>query len=168
MDTAQKVIDKALSKIGVKILGVSVSADQYTDAIESLNDMMTSLDGNGINLGYSIVSAKEDSVTIPDFASAFVKSRLALKLASDYNITAAVELQNEAKAEKKAVLSYLVKQNLGKGRLPSTLPLGGSWISGEARYPADEDIDAVTSSGNYLEDEQGFKIAGPDQYEESN
>ena len=47
-ETAQKAIDKALTDVGVKMLGVDVTDQQYTDAIESLNDMVALLEIEGI------------------------------------------------------------------------------------------------------------------------
>ena len=166
-NTAKQVIDKAAFKAGIKILGVDLTSAQYTDFIDSLNDMMSELDIDGYRFGYTVISAQTETVTVPDYALSFVKTRLALKLCSDNRIEPSVILVGEAEASSKIIERFRSKEKLPVS-FPDTLPMGGSDRS-SCLFAEDLYQDAaVDSSGDYVIDEQGFVVTMDDETEEVN
>ncbi len=84
MATALEVINKALSLIGAKDAYNDADSVDIATGIESLNDLMMTLDADGIKLGYQKVSAQTDEIGVPDWALSMVKYNLAMALAPEY------------------------------------------------------------------------------------
>lgn len=82
--TAQLFIDRALTIIKYKAAGITLEDQEYSDAIDSFNDMMEELEANDIRLGFSYLTRKEEAVTIPDWARRFIKLKLAVTLAPEF------------------------------------------------------------------------------------
>jgi len=93
--TAGEVIKAALQRIMVQASEADLEADEYADAMMSLNAMMSSWLSDGIDLGYTDVDNVSDTVTVPAGAIRGIIANLALEVAPDYGgkVTAALAAQ---------------------------------------------------------------------------
>ena len=133
MATAREYIYRSLAKLGVKAAETTIEASELNDGIETLNDMMTELEGSGILLGYVAVNSGDDEVTVPREVQGAIKANLAVRLASDYSRPVTAELAAEVKASTNNLLRSIV--NLDNVAYPSTLPTG----SGNRCYEDEDD-----------------------------
>lgn len=143
MATAREYVYRALAKLGVKSAETTIEASELNDGIETLNDMMTELEGSGILLGYVAVNSGDDEVRIPREAQGAIKANLAVRLASDYSRPVTAELAAEVKASTNNLLRSTVK--LDNVAYPSTLPMG----SGNRCYEDDENFFTEESKVNF-------------------
>lgn len=128
MAKASKVISRALSLIGVKSSETDVTDQEMTDAIDALNDIMFALDIDGIKIGYTEVTDKDDEVTVPDSTLGYVKSSLAIALAAEYDRQISPELVAQHEFYKNIVLTRFI--DIDEPIYPDTLPIGSGYIDG--------------------------------------
>ena len=85
--SASRIIDRALSTIGVLEAEESATAAQAQDALDTLNDILNEWDRRGIGGGFSDATLSTELTLDPDEYRA-IRLWLALDLASEYQVTA--------------------------------------------------------------------------------
>lgn len=152
------IINRAMSKIGVKRPGIPLEDDDISDAIAELNDMMTEIDASGTKLGYTIVSFQDDDITTPDWSYGAIRANLAIRLAPDYDTVVSPALAQQAAESWKIVLKRTVE--IGETNFPDTLPVGqGNEYWNYQRFFVDEyRNDLMTGSGGTLADAENINI----------
>lgn len=86
MATAGDVITASLRKAGVIRETQNPTAEQYRDALDTFNEMMSEMDGDGINVGDYPVSAVEDVLAVDRQHLGAVKILFAVHLAADHGL----------------------------------------------------------------------------------
>jgi hypothetical protein len=81
--SAQRIINRALSTIGVLEAEESATSAQAVDALDTLNDILNEWDARGISGGYSDVELSDELILDPDEYRA-LRLWLALDLAPEY------------------------------------------------------------------------------------
>jgi hypothetical protein len=122
MATVADVAKRSLSRILVQGSEAPLEADEYQSFIMDLNNYMTSLEAEGVNLGYTIVYNLADEVTVPMGALAGIIDNMAVRVAPDYGATASQELIQNAVNGMKAM--RMLGQKIPRGHYPGTLPRG--------------------------------------------
>jgi hypothetical protein len=120
--TVEQVAKASLGSILVQGSEAPLNPDDYQAFIFALNNYMTSLDADGIALGYTVVSSLNDQVTIPIGALRGVIANMAIEVAPDYGATVTEALALRAKQGMDAMRK--LGQSMGETRYPSTLPRG--------------------------------------------
>lgn len=147
-ETAQQVISDALQEILVKAAEVPLTADETATGIRYLNRMMTALDADGIALGFTVITAPNQTVTIADGAIEGVIANLALKLAKQFNKPITADLAQRARDG--LVTLRKLGVSIAPTSLPSELPIGsgneGDWET-DHFYPGDGDAIAAETNG---------------------
>ena len=150
MATAGQVIKAALQKILVQASEAPLEADEYADAILSMNTYMLDLDAQGVSLGYTEVTAIDDEVTIPTGALRGLIYNLAEEVAPEYDglVTQTLSLIAQRGEETMRILG----QTIGGTLYPSTLPIGsGNYEHGfnsPKFYPEAEDTILAETTGS--------------------
>lgn len=122
MATAQKIIDRAFSKIGVKAAETPLTAAEISDGLDSLNDLLSAWDATGVLKGVAPVESADTDLEEPRYATGAIKAHLAIILAGEYGVPLSPSLIGEADH----FMRYLVtaSTNLEDVAFPSTLPKG--------------------------------------------
>lgn len=156
--TAIDIINRALSKLGVKRAGVELTEEEINDSIDELNDMMLEIDATGVKLGYTIVSDKTDVITAPDWAYGAIRSNLAVRMAHDFDIAITPALAQQAEASWEAVLQRVVE--VGPVQFPDIMPIGSGneYWNYERFFKDTYRNDLRTGSGGTLTDEENINI----------
>lgn len=128
MATVADVAKRSLSRILVQGSEAPLQADEYQSFVEDLNNYMASLEANGIHLGYTIVYNLGDEVTVPMGALGGIIDNMAVRVASDYGMTASPELITSATIGLRSM--RMLGQKRPKSQMPGTLPVG------TGNYPA--------------------------------
>lgn len=84
MSTNVQIIDDALRALGVIAETQVSSAEQGTNALRKLNQLMEAWAAEGVEVGYFAQTATTDDCPIPAWAEKGVTSRLAKALLADY------------------------------------------------------------------------------------
>ena len=84
MTTNVVILGDALRLLGVIAEGESPSAEQGTNALRALNQMLERWTEDGIELGYFAQSSTTDTCPIPAWAEQGVTSKIAQRLMADY------------------------------------------------------------------------------------
>lgn len=122
MATAESFIVRAFSKAGIKTAETSLEASEIEDGLDQLNDMLSSWEFSGIQLGFEPVMDKDSEIRVPRFAHAAIKSNLAVALGPEYSQSPKPVLLAEAALTKSELLNAIIK--IGPVEYPSTLPIG--------------------------------------------
>jgi hypothetical protein len=85
MTTAQHIINRAYSKVGIKAAETPLQATEVQDGLDVLNDLLAEWDATGILKGVSPVKLASDIVEAPRHADGALKAVLAIRLANEYN-----------------------------------------------------------------------------------
>jgi hypothetical protein len=133
MATAAQVTEAALKRILVQGANASLQADEYADAVDSMNNFMLDLDANGVSLGYTFVNSLSDEVTIPTGALRGLIANLAVDISPDYGGEVSPALVKAADDGLKTM--YQLGVSVSPASFPGTLPKG---------------------SGNYVEESSPF------------
>lgn len=121
MATANDIITRALTRLGVRASETSLQADEIQDGLDLLNDMLSNWE-QVYSLGFSPVQGITDEVRIPRFANSAVIDSLAIMMAPEYSRPVSPALVAAAEMAMKNMLTSIV--NIGDVDMPSTLPLG--------------------------------------------
>lgn len=121
-ETAGAIIRDALTELTAQADEQPVEAVDMQTGIRFLNRMMSSLDATGVKLGYTLVDAPNDVLTIPAGAVEGVVFNLALRLANGYDIPVSQSLGMMASESLKTLEIIGVK--IGNSNFGSTLPIG--------------------------------------------
>jgi hypothetical protein len=146
----REVVTDALEEIIVQTSEYPISASDGKKAIRALNDMMTSWDAKGINLGYTIVSDMKDEVTVPRGAILGIKKNLAISLAKSFDEPVTDDLRIEARDGLRTIISISIGGSTTE--YPCTLPQGsGNTYPGYADnkfYPEQESTILTETGGS--------------------
>ena len=112
MTTNSEIISDALREIGVIEQGGVASASQASEALRTLNRMMSVWAVNGIDLGYFSQTDTNDDCPVPEWAEFAVINLLAAALASNYGQTVTMELAGKASSAFDQVQREAVKHNM--------------------------------------------------------
>lgn len=159
---AKTVIDAALTKLGIKAIGVDVTEEQYTQGVFALNNFMVEADAATTKVGYSIVLDKNDDTTIPDYAVSFVVNSLAVELSSDYQVEVPPAVVAAVNRGKKAVDYHLTELETSIA-YPENLPLGNHRSSGRSfnrRFAGNPRANYVEDHLDELLDDDGTNVEG--------
>jgi len=163
MATAKQIIDGSLLDLQVKTAGVDLTDSEYNDSIVVLNQMMLSLDRSGIRLSYTVVSDKDESITVPDWSEAMIRARLAIKLATMFGAQVSESLRLSVIEETSIVNNSIV--SVIQPILPNTLPRGaghGTCSSGgysNSRFFQNTQANDLLAGNNQnLEDDEGIQL----------
>jgi|TARA_R110000772_G_scaffold9003_5_gene29625 hypothetical protein len=155
MATVAQLAKSALQRIIVQASEAPLEPDEYADFIFTMNAWFAELDGQGIALGYTVVTDIGDEVTIPAAALRGAIANLAIEVAPDYN---GIVTPGLAKAARDGFNTIrLVGQSMGRSRFPSTLPIGSGnegslyGYSGTFYPDAEKEILAETTGSISLE-----------------
>ncbi len=156
--TALDIIERSLSKIGVKRSGVSLTDDEISDSISELNDMMTELDASGTKLGYTIISSSSDEITTPDWTWGAMRSNLAIRLAPEFDAVITQALAVQASDGYNAILKRTV--TIDRVQFPDTLPIGAGneYWNYERFFKNDYDNDILTGSHQTLSTDENINL----------
>jgi hypothetical protein len=122
--TAGDIASSALKLILVEAGDSPLEPDEYADALMAMNDMMASLEADGVRLGYARVCNVTDIVTVPDGAFRGVIANLALECAPMYGGKVSATLVKQAMDGMKTLYKYGV--HVGQSLYPRGLPLGSA------------------------------------------
>ncbi|MCP5017146.1 MAG: hypothetical protein GY938_18020 [Ketobacter sp.] len=158
MATAETFIKKALTLIGVRASETDLTTQEQADAIETLNDMMLEYSEAGISVGYTVVSAITDTVTVYDWANSLVKTNLAVRLAPEYDRRISPELAAIASNSFTDIMNRQTR--LGPVKFPGTLPVGSGnrQLSSDNKYFEKGYDDIALSNGDIYADDEGEVI----------
>lgn len=94
MSTNTQLITDSLRLMKVLAEGETPSAEQASDALRSLNQMMASWEADTINLGYFAQTDTTATCPIPDWAEQGVYGKLAIRLCPEYGASLSPEALN--------------------------------------------------------------------------
>lgn len=155
-ETANSVIEDALTEIVVQGAEAPIEASEAQGAIRYLNRMMAALDAKGVQLGYTEVSNLADPITVPLGAVEGMVFVLAFKLWNQYSDGAQVPIDLASKAADGLETMRILGVPIGASEYPSTLPIGSGneWEGSRTShfYPdLQDDILAETTGSIALE-----------------
>lgn len=157
MSTAQSIIEGALKLLAVKRPGIAASTAQLNDGLETFNDWITELHARNIKLPIKKVSSVTSEVDNDDWATAFLKAGLAMRLAPEYSVEPSNALIKMFVDSRRAVLKRFV--DLSNVAKPDILPIGSgnqdiTWNNREF-YPDIYSEQLATETDNSLDDNEG-------------
>lgn len=117
------VINGALREINVIAENQNASAEQGTQCLAKLNELMEMWKEVGVDFGWFEQSSTADNAPIPDYARTAVRSSLAIMCASQYGASVSVELAAVAKRSYRVLLSKAQREQLENMDL-SHMPAG--------------------------------------------
>lgn len=157
METAQSVISDALQEILVLASEQPVQPTDFQTARRYLNRMMTSLDAQGISLGYTVITNPDDLVTVPDGALEGVIFNLAKRLLATYDLPLTAELDRNAREGMEAMRNIAV--TVESSRMPCTMPIGSGneddYTYNDYHFYPCEDDEILTEQGGSILLESG-------------
>jgi hypothetical protein len=101
------------------------SAEQGQDAVTKLNDLMASLEADGIDLGYNPKATSGESIALPDGDKSGVKAMLGVRLAEGYGLAVPPVMAALADAWYKRSLTRALYATARESRLDN-LPAGNA------------------------------------------
>jgi hypothetical protein len=122
VDTAQTIINDALLELTVQEGEQAIESFEFQRGVRYLNRMMAEFYADGIDLGYTTVSAPNDIITIPAGGMSALVSNLAIRLSSALDIAITPALQDTAMRGMKTLRKLGI--NPGKMNFPGNLPIG--------------------------------------------
>ena len=144
--TAGDVIRRALQAVLVTGADSPLTADEYQDGLDALNDYMAQLEDSGVRLGYTRCCHVSDRVTVPDGAIAGIIANLAITVAADYGGRVSQALVKRAADGERTL--YRLGVQVGSSLLPSSLPMGSANIGQVYQFPTP--YAAMSMSGNRI------------------
>jgi hypothetical protein len=121
-EKASQIVSDALGNLSVRAAELPLTQDEISTGIRYMNRMAAALDAEKIDLGYTVVTAPNDLVTVPDGAVEAFVDLLTIKLASPFKkpITSAIG----AAAQSALQTLQAITIQIGASEYPSTLPRG--------------------------------------------
>ena len=157
MSTAQQIIDSAARALGVKRLGVDLSAEELQDNTDMLREMLAEWQAGGIKFKCNLPLLPTDEVEEWDWSTSHFKLQFALRLAINYSVIPTPILMDQADAAERNALDRITcLENIQK---PSIMPIGAgnqdiSWD--QRQFYINRDRAAIAdNSGVTLEDAEG-------------
>lgn len=122
MATVAQVAKASLQRILVQASESELTASEFQDFIFSMNNYMTQLDAQGIQLGYTVVDDLSDEVTIPAGALRGLIANMAIEVSPDYGGVISQGLVVAAREGLQTMKTIGIPRGVSKN--PSTLPRG--------------------------------------------
>lgn len=149
-EKASDIVVDALEQLVVQASEASIEASEAQSAIRYMNRFMAQMDGDGIDLGYTVVNSLSDPITIPAAAMNGLVYNLAIMLAPQYDALVTPAL---AKAARDGLDTMrLLAFNVGPSSYGDTLPIGsgneGDCRSNSHFYPDDQDSILAETTGS--------------------
>lgn len=152
VETAGTLVADALTELTIQAQEQDVPPVDLNTGIRYLNRMMAGWSAKGIKLGYTVVSAPNDVLTVPAGAIEGMVFNLALRLANGFDVPISQSLIASAADSLNTIRILAVKP--GKSAYPASLPIGsgnegGGDYYGSHFYPdCCEDTNPCSSGGN--------------------
>jgi len=122
MAKAGRVVKAILLDIMALGSEADLPAPEVDDAIFAMNNFMTALDADGVNLGYTVVDSVTDTITIPDGALMGLVKNVAVIMGPQFGAIIPPELFAQARKYLKTMTNLGL--NLQPMQFPDTLPIG--------------------------------------------
>ena len=137
MATAAQVTKAILQEILVRSVEAPLEADELQDTIFAMNNYMTALEADGVDLGYTVVADLSDTITVADGALQGLIANVAIDVAPQFGATVSPALMLKAKNGMSAMRKLGI--TITTMSYPDSLPLGagneGDWYNGDHFYP---------------------------------
>ena len=127
---ALEYVTDALRYIGVISETETPSAEQGADGVRKLNELMASLEEDGIDLGYAQIADTADTVVIPLGEVRTVKALLAVNMAPIYGAEITEVVANVAGTG----YSRMLRNALLLAQIPAPLPTASHGAGGQYAY----------------------------------
>ena len=153
------IVDRAFSIAKIKKGNIDIEDEEMAIGIDTYNDIITQFGIDGISLGATIVSDKDDEADVPDWANEMIKTQIALRLLDEFNRPLTVVLSERADRALRAVKRMVSRQR--GSAMPSTLPVGtGNYSSSSSRrfFPDRDCGDITGGNGDFMLDDEGHVI----------
>lgn len=121
-ETAESVINDALLELIAQEGEQGIEPFEFQRSVRTLNRMMAEFNTRGIMLGYTIVSAPGDAITVPAGAISGMVYNLAVRLAPALDVAVTPALAQSANEGLQAM--RIAGQTIGKMNFPGNLPIG--------------------------------------------
>lgn len=120
-------IERAFAKVGLAEYAFDLEPEQLQEALELLDSMMATYDGQGIRVGWSIPNADgesglDDEVNVPYYAREAIFLQAGIRLAPNFGKTISAEHKVNAKDALDALMRITAQPV--PMQYPSTLPSG--------------------------------------------
>lgn len=122
MATVAQIAKASLQRILVQAAESPLEPAEYQDYIFALNNYMTQLDAQGVQLGYTEVTDLGDTVTVPAGALRGIIANMAIEVSPDYGGVISNGLVVAAREGLHTMRT--IGQTMGISRFPSILPIG--------------------------------------------
>ena len=122
MATAAQVTKAILQQILVQDSEAPLTASEFQDTIFAMNNFMTGLAADGVNLGYTEVTSLGDEITIPTGALRGLIANVAIDISPQFDADPSGALVASATQGLKSMRR--LGQRMGQTQYPGTLPIG--------------------------------------------
>ena len=122
MAKAGQVVKAILGKIIASGAEETLQPNETVDTIFAMNNYMTALDADGINLGYTLVESIDDDITVAPGAIQGIIFNVAVMIAPDYGAVVTPAMIDGAKLGLSAMRK--LSRDIQPMILPSTMPIG--------------------------------------------
>src|SRR5689334_18271872 len=116
-----EVVTDALRNIGVLGVTDTPDAEQGADGVRKLNELMSSLAEDGIDLGYAQSSSTADTIVLPLGSVSTIKALLSLRMAPLYGADIPVAISDSASSGYQRMLVQAINSSM----LPTRLNMAG-------------------------------------------
>ena len=123
MSTNLELINRALRELNVIAENHNASAEQGSQCLTKLNNMLELWKEMGIDFGWYEQTSTAGTAPVPDYAELAVVNNLAIVCASQYGATASAELVAVADRAYSALLSKSIREQLDNADM-SHMPSG--------------------------------------------
>ena len=150
--TKRQYILSAFEELGLASYIYDLTADQLDSALFRLDSMMASWNLKGVNVGWPISSAPQNSSindetpAVPDSCNEPIILNLAMRLAPIYGKEVPVETKMSAKQAYDAMLIQFTVPN--EMQMPATMPSGSGNKYWNDRYLLPPDLDPLRTLNN--------------------
>lgn len=122
MSTAQKILDRAFTKNGIRAAETPLTPSEISDGLDVLNDLLASWDSTGVLKGITPVMDVSEDLMEPRYSTWAIKTHVAAILAGEYGVQVTQALAADVVNSMNSMLSASI--NLQDLEFPSTLPIG--------------------------------------------
>lgn len=152
------IVERAFSIAKIKKGNIDIEDEEMAIGIDTYNDLIVQLNIDGISLGATIVSKKEDETDVPDWAQEMIKNQIAIRILDEFNRPLTAVLAERADRALRAVMRMVSQQR--SSAFPNTLPVGtGNYRFRTSRFFPDRDCGDIKSGNNdFMLDDEGQVI----------
>jgi hypothetical protein len=142
MATAQHIIERAFTKIGIRAAETPLTASEIADGLDNLNNLLSTWDASGVLKGVPPIADVGMEVEAPRYAIGALQAQVAIMLAGEYGVSVSSSLAAEVTLFVDQLIAASI--NLQDIKYPSTLPVGSGNQDG---YGADYYRDYFPGTG---------------------